>query len=485
MNFLVTPLVAAFFAFEWFLRVVMLFVVPNRRRPSSANAWLLLIMITPTIGTILFYMFADPKLPKSRRLRRRNVDELTRSELSELRADNAKIFANLEDSQHSHMMRLASVLGGMPAMKGSDVEIMTDYNSLFSRLIKDIDSAKEYVHIEFFIVVLDETTEPLFKALKKAVERGVTVRLLYDRVVSRHYPNHKKLVQMLEESGIDFQEMLPLQLMPGKNYTRPDLRNHRKIVVVDGVNAYTGSQNLVDRTYHRKDDIVYEEVSMRMTGPVVWQFNTIFRADWYAETNQPLLDIVEDTDMPKQTGDTVAQVLPSGPTHDHDNNLQFYTNMIYEAQERVSIVVPYFIPDESFLDAIVAATQRGVKVTMINSEAIDKILAGHAQRSYYEELLEAGVRIYLYEKPAFLHTKQVLIDDDVAIVGSSNLDIRSFELDLEITTIFYDKKVVKQLDDIDRRYRARSTRITLADWQTRPTRLRVLDNVARLTAPFQ
>lgn len=217
----------------------------------------------------------------------------------------------------------------------------------------------------------------------------------------------------------------------------------------------------------------------------MWQYNNIFRADWYAETKEALLDLVEDEDMPKPAGNVVGQVLPSGPTHDHDNNLKFYTSMVYSAKKRVGIVVPYFIPDESFLDALTAAAQRGVEVTMINSEAIDKILAGHAQRSYYEQLLEAGVKIYLYNKPVFLHAKQVLIDDDVAILGSSNLDIRSFELDLEITTIVYDNQVVKDLEKIELRYLQSSKRITLKKWQNRSTKHKMLDSISRLTAALQ
>ncbi len=159
--------------------------------------------------------------------------------------------------------------------------------------------------------------------------------------------------------------------------------------------------------------------------------------------------------------------------------------MIHSAKKRIGIVVPYFIPDESFFDALTAAAQRGVKVTMINSASIDKILAGHAQRSYYEELLEVGVEIYLYNEPVFLHTKQILIDDDVAIVGSSNLDIRSFQLDLEVSTILYDTHIVKKLEHIESEYLKTSKKVTMKVWQSRSLRLKMLDRIARLTAAFQ
>ncbi len=222
-----------------------------------------------------------------------------------------------------------------------------------------------------------------------------------------------------------------------------------------------------------------------MQGPVVWQFNNIFRADWYAETQDTLIELVENEDMPKKQGDAIAQVLPSGPAHEHDNNLKFYTSMIHAAKKSIGIVVPYFIPDESFLDALTAAAQRGVAVTMINSQAIDKILAGQSQRSYYEELLDAGIKVYLYDAPVFLHAKQLLIDGQVAIVGSSNLDIRSFELDLEVTTIFYDEAVVSKLEKLEKTYLQNSERITIKRWQNRSFGTKLMERIARLTAAFQ
>lgn len=481
-TFDVAPYVATVLVVEWFLRLLMLFIVPRNRKPSSANAWLLLIMVTPTVGTLLFYMFGDPKLPKARRTRRRTVDKMSKKELLELKKTHNELFTDLPNADHKTLAKLATVLGGMPPMTGNKVTILSDYDQFYRELCIEINKANDYIHLEFFIATYDDSTKDVFMALEKAVERGVKVRFLYDRVLSFRYAGQRKMRSELTRMGVEYKVTLPLKLIPGLNFTRPDLRNHRKIVVVDGKVAFSGSQNLIDKTYHRKDDLYYEEITVKMRGPIVWQFNNIFRADWYAETEEPLLDLVEEADMPDQEGSVVAQVLPSGPTHDHDNNLKFYTSMVHSAKKRVGIVVPYFIPDESFLDALTAAAQRGVEITMINSEIIDKLLAGHAQRSYYDELLAAGVNVYLYNKPVFLHAKQVLIDDSVAIVGSSNLDIRSFELDLEITTIMYDKNIVKQLETIEKSYLTRSKKLTHSSWQKRSIKNRMLDSVARLTA---
>jgi len=485
MEFSVAPFLTGFLIFEWLVRIIMLFIVPKHRKPSSANAWLLLIILTPTFGAILFYMFGHPKLPKTRRERQRQVDLMTQKELDELNHSKSELFANLSNDNHKTLARLATVLGGLPPMTGNDIQLLDNYDHYFKSLIAEINKAKEYAHIEFYIATYDSSTEPVFLAIEKAVKRGVKVRFLYDRVLSTKYPGQKKMRRALNSYGVDVREMLPLSLRPGKGFARPDLRNHRKIVIIDGQTAFSGSQNLVDKSYHRRDGLYYEELNMRIKGPLVWQYNNIFRADWYAETKEALLDLVEGQDVPANAGHVTAQVLPSGPTHIHDNNLKFYTSMVYSAKKRVGIVVPYFIPDESFFDALTAASQRGVEVTMINSASIDKILAGHAQRSYYEQLLEAGIKIYLYNKPVFLHAKQVLIDDDVAILGSSNLDIRSFELDLEITTIVYDKQIVKDLEKIESRYLQSAKRVTLKKWQNRSTLHKMLDSISRLTAAFQ
>ena len=478
-------LLALFFTFEWLLRLVMFFVVPRGRRPSSATAWLMIIMIEPIVGSILFGVLGNPKLPKARRALQRTADEFTAEELQKLRGRDKSLFADLKNDDHKTVARLAEVLGGLPPMAGNSVTFITDYQTAFTQQITAIDAAESYVHMEYFIMALDNDTEPVFDALERAVSRGVTVRVLFDALACRNYPNFKKMKKRLTASGVQWRPMLPLNLIPGRNFSRPDLRNHRKIVVVDGRIGFTGSQNLITKNYHRKDEIYYEELVARVEGPAVWQFNNVFRADWYAETGQDLKELVEDADMPKPAGDVSAQVLPSGPSHDNDNNLKLYTGMIHAAKKSVFIVVPYFIPDESLITAITSAAQRGVAVTMINSNSIDKILAGHAQRSFYEELLAAGVNIYLYRSPIFLHTKHVSIDDDVAILGSSNLDIRSFELDQEVSLVLYDGQAVKQLRRIEREYLEKSDQIHPAEWQARSLRLKLLDNISRLTASLQ
>lgn len=478
-------LLLAFVVFEWIVRFVMLFIVPKNRQPSSANAWLLLIMIVPSVGALFYMMFGQPKLPKVRRQLQADTDKMTAKELKSIQKRTPALTSLQLAPAFASIEKLVSALGGLPAMNGNKTTYFTDYHEFLAQMVRCIDDANNYVHLEFFIFVLDEETEEIFRAMERAIDRGVVVRVLFDRFATRYYPNYKNMIKRLNAMGAQWYLMLPYSIIPGKNFTRPDLRNHRKIVIVDGVRAMTGSANVVRKNYHRKDDLYYEDMMVLLEGPAVWQCNNVFRADWYAETRESLLDLVEDIDMPEPSGTTVLQLLPSGPSHSHENNHMLYTTLFHVAQKRISIVVPYFVPDESVITAIIAAAKRGVKVTIINSEIIDKLLTGHAQRSYYEQLLDAGVEIYLYEKPVFLHTKQVLIDDEVAVIGSSNLDIRSFELDLELSMVVYGSASVKQLARSERKYIERSQLVDKDVWARRPILLKLLDNIARLTASIQ
>ena len=472
-----------FFAMEWVLRVIMLFIVPKNKRPSSATAWLMLIMLEPTLGSLAFWVFGNPKLPRYRQTLKRYADSHITKELEEL--DLASVDGSTSDSQLSEQneqfIKLNHALGGLPVFGGSDIRLIDDYNKSLQALEKDINNAKHRILFEYFILVMDETSEPILLALENATARGVEIYVLFDALACRSYPNFRLLKQRLTLAGIVWKPMLPLSLKPGKKFTRPDLRNHRKIVVIDGKIGYTGSQNIITKNYHRRDDLYYEELVVRVVGPIVWQLAALFRTDWYSETKV----FLPADKLTTSSGNTLAQILPSGPSHGGSNNLKLYTALIHSAKYKIVITTPYFVPDDALMTALTSAAERGVEVTLINSQIVDKLLVGHAQRSYYEELLRAGVRVFLYKKPVFLHTKHITVDTDVAVVGSSNLDIRSFELDLEVSLIIYDKKLVEELREIEKRYIEGSVRLNINKWLNRRIVLKSIESIARLTASLQ
>jgi cardiolipin synthase len=344
------------------------------------------------------------------------------------------------------------------------------------------------VHVEFYILALDPTTTPFFDALERAVKRGVTVRVLMDHIQSMRQPGYAATKKRLTESGVHWALMLPLQPLKGK-WQRPDLRNHRKLLIVDGEIGYMGSQNIVDRTYNSPKNIrrglKWKDLMTRLDGPIVAGLNAIFITDWYSETNDLLTRDIHPVRPESVPNALDCQVVPSGPGFVRENNLRLFLALLYYAQERIIITSPYFVPDESIMYAITTATQRGLRVELFVSEVGDQALVYHAQRSYYEELLRSGVKIYLYKAPYVLHAKHFTIDDDVAVIGSSNMDMRSFSLNFEVSLMVRGRSFVNELRAVEDGYRADSRELTLDEWMKQPLRSTVLDNLARLTSAVQ
>lgn len=473
------------FLVDWAIRIGFLLYIPRKRKPSSAIAWLLVIFLLPGLGILLFIAIGSPKLSKKRRKQQILVDDMIskatanyNNEMNHLSKDERLRIQSLVDLNRS--------LGRLPARAGNSFKILPDYDKAIDDLVSEVKKAREFVHIEYFILALDETTQPLFDAMEAAVERGVKVRLLFDGMGFRAYPRRKEMKKLLTKIGVEWHLMLP-PTFNLKNYNRIDLRNHRKILVVDDRVAYIGSQNLIDRTYHRKDDIYYDELVAKMTGPIVRQCAAIFAGDWFFETGKKLSNTTDPKTrkMPAKTGKVLAQLVPSGPGYESSNNAKLFAALIHKAEKSIFITNPYFVPEDAILDAITSAARRGVDVTIINSEAMDQWMVGHAQRSYYEELMNSGIKIHLYKYPVLLHSKHMTIDDDIAVIGSSNMDIRSFELDLECIVITYDKGVVKDLQKVQKYNLSKAKKLNLATWKKRSFWDNFKDSVARLTAALQ
>ena len=473
---------------EWTLRIIALFVVPRNRKPSAATAWLLVIFLVPPLGWLIFAVFGYAKLPKHRRDAQSSLDTYISQSVDMVRShwqNGDRLVKVRTPSKYISSARLSEGLSHLSVFGGNAIEPLPHYEESIRRIVSDIDAAHSFVYVEYYILALDDTTEPLFNAMAKAIKRGVTVRVLFDAYGFRKFPRCHEMLARMAQDGVQALPMLPFQ-WPGKHYTRPDLRNHRKLVVIDGVVGYTGSLNMVARNYHRKDDIVYDEMTVRIEGPSVSQLGLVFLNDWYAESGEIPDDASLDAAQPLiPSGSALAQVLPSGPGYEYDNNLKLFNNLFYTAQRTITIVNPYFVPDPSLIIALTSAAQRGVTVTLINSEVRDQWMVAHAQRSYYEEMLRAGVNIYLYKKPTLLHSKFTLIDDDACFVGSSNMDIRSLELDQELTLIVYDKAFVSAMQAITDGYISNSSQIDKDEWFARPPRKQLLDNLARLNSSVQ
>jgi cardiolipin synthase len=473
---------------DFIVKVVALGFIPENRRPSSATAWLLAVFLIPFVGILAFLLIGSPYVDRGRRRIQAEVDEHVRHRLADM--DIAPVPEDLP-GWLSSAVTLNQHHGTFPYRPGNDVTFYDDYGASISAMTAEVARAEHYVHVEFYIMGIDDVTEPFFAACKEAVARGVTVRVLFDHLGSRAVDGYKDMLAHFDAAGFIWHAMLPIQPLKGR-WQRPDLRNHRKILVVDGRVAVIGSQNLIEPGYkspkNHREGRTYRELTARIEGPVVTTLNAVFATDWFVETHEslesepyPFVDRGGDDDGVRAS----CQVVPSGPGFPNENNLRLFNTLIYGARCRVSITSPYFVPDESLLYAITTAAQRGVDVELFVSEQGDQFMVWHAQKSYYDALLRAGVRIYLYPGPYILHSKFFSVDDDAAVLGSSNMDMRSFGLNFEISVMGFGGNFVRDVQAVEDTYRAMSRELTLDEWSRRPLRARYVDNVMRLTSALQ
>ncbi len=368
---------------------------------------------------------------------------------------------------------LATSLGDFEPTGGNAIELLRDYAGSIDRLVADIGSAQNHVHLLSYIFNADATGRRVADAVLEAAKRGVNCRVLMDAVGSRRALH--RLAPALRAAGVEVQAMLPVGFFR-RNAARFDLRNHRKLAVVDGRVGYVGSQNISNPAF--VPGYPNEELVVRVTGPVVAQFQAVFLADNYFETGAriPEKELFPEA---KREGESSAHVVPSGPGYKHENGQELIIALLYAARKRVAITTPYFVPDDPFLLAIRSAALRGVELHLVVSKHANQTFTQLAQRSYYDALLDYGVKIHLY-KPHFLHAKHLSIDDNVALVGSTNMDIRSFALNAEINMVIYDPAVVEGLRAIQEDYFAHSDLLTAEVWRRRPLPVKVAQNTARL-----
>ncbi|TIC79492.1 cardiolipin synthase A [Nocardioides sp. GY 10127] len=467
------------------MRVWAVGTVPRDRRPGSATAWLMLIFWLPLVGLPLFWIIGSPWV--------RGKRETEQQAATAVLAEKTVAFPVLPegavvDEHLTSVVRMNRALTGLPCVTGSVVDVHPDTEQAFAAMAAAVDSARHFVHVEFYIAAWDATTAPVFEALCRAARRGVEVRFLMDHLGSRAYPGFAELGPRLAEAGIEWHLMMPISLRR-RQWRRPDLRNHRKLLVVDGERGFVGSHNLIEPAYgsekNRRSGRAWLDLTVEVSGDVVTEVAAVFATDWYLETGTVLHPETYFPDQPDLVpgGDAHAfQLVPSGPGFRTEPNLRMFTTLIHQATQSVTVTSPYFVPDEALLSAMTSAVHRGVRVELFVGEEADQFLVGHAQRSYYGQLLEAGVQIHLYPPPTVLHSKYLTVDGRIGVLGSSNMDFRSYALNSEIMLLAFGGDLVARLGEVDESYRSVSRVLTAEEWARQPRRKRWLDNACRLTA---
>jgi len=477
-----------FLVIEYAIKLAAVGTVPENRKTGSSFAWLMLILFVPVVGLPLFLLLGSPYVRGRRHRLQGEVNELIASQTT---AHPLSEKYTREIPGAASIVALNQRLASLPLVIGRNEGLHGTYDDSIRAMAAAVETAEVAVHVEIYIMAWDDTTDVFFTALADAVKRGVDVRLLFDHIGTRGYPGYQDFLKRMTAAGIIWHRMMPIDPLHGR-WRRPDLRNHRKLLVVDGRVGFMGSQNMIDSGYlkpkHVKAGRHWKDLNIEVTGPIVDSLSAIFAIDWYTETGEaldfeshPEVDDVETDD--ERSG--AFQLVPSGPGFPTEPNLRMFVSLMHRAQHTLSITSPYFIPEESLLSAITTAAYRGVDVELFVSEQADQFMVQHAQRSYYGMLLEAGVKIYLYPKPTVLHAKHFTVDGEISVIGSSNMDMRSFALDYEIMLLGFGASLAQDLAVIQDGYRSVSRLLTLDEWKKEPWHRRYVDNVMRLTSDLQ
>ena len=461
----------------FFLRIIWV-----RRPVGVAISWLLIIVSFPVIGIILYLTIGE-----------RPVGRTLTSKIIRMEKEYAKISKALRQSHEADrallhrdalaISLLAEAKNGTPVAAGNQIELFTNSLEILQHFIDEIKRAKKSLHMEFYIWALGGDADRVGEALIEASKRGVKCRVLLDSLGSSKWFK-SNWPKRFHDANIEVTEALPIQF--GRfQFRRADLRLHRKIFLIDGEIAWTGSMNLVDPRTFKQDSGVGEWVDamVRIQGPVVSQFELTFAYDWSVDNPKVIRFNDRDDLSKKAVGSALAQEFSSGPVYRDDILYQILLSAILDAREELIITTPYFVPDEGLVQALMAAAYRGVIVRLIVPRLNDSTLVAWSSRSFYSTLLGAGVEIAEF-KGGLLHTKSLLIDQRIALFGSVNFDQRSLRLNFEISLIVYDHAFCEQLKTLTNSYLKRSQVINRIGWERRPRWRRLLENSAHLASPL-
>lgn len=461
------------------LRVIM-----RKRAPSVSFSWLVVILLIPFGGAITYLLFGESRIGE-RRANRLITSRPMINEWTKALQSKAEIDWDLINPCCSPLERQALAATGIPAMPGNSLELIEGADRFFQLLIEDIRKAQSSCYLEFYILSQGGLVDALIDALLAARKKGVVCRVLLDSIGSKPFLR-SRVAARLRQGGVTLVEALPAGLLRAL-FVRIDLRNHRKIAIIDGEIAYTGSQNLVDPRFFRQGNGWGEwiDAMVRITGPVVELLTAAFMFDWLLEGRQQLTEYAGTTDIHPvdPAGSALVQLAPSGPGFGEDTIHNLLLTTLYAARRELILTTPYFVPDNAILAALKSAAQRGVAVTIIVPQKNDSRLVHYASRARYEALTAAGVRIMTFTG-GLLHTKTITVDGDFCLFGSVNLDMRSFWLNFEMTLFLYDKDFTGQVRELQHRYLQAATQHDAASFQSRSFGQRLLENFALLVSPL-
>lgn len=435
------------------------------RDPASRIAWVAVIAAIPLLGILIYLLFGEVNVGHGRVARIKEIlGQLPPfAVISPGEEENAQ--ADVPD-RYKHLFQTGQSISGFAVIGGNSACLMEDSNTTIESMIADIDAATDHVHLLFYIWLPDNNGTKMVKALKRAAARGVKCRAMADDYGSRRMIRSPLWTEM-QRAGIRVASTLPI----GNPLLRPlrgriDLRNHRKILVIDGRITYCGSQNCADPEFLiKKKYAPWVDAVIRFEGPVVRQNQQLFAGDWMSSANENIDELLRPPIAAPHAG-FPAQVIGTGPTVRYSAMPEMFESLIHAARRELIITTPYYVPDATMQNAICAAAWRGVKTTIIFPARNDSWIVGGASRSYYAELLEAGVEIHEYVG-GLLHTKSLTLDGEITLIGSANMDRRSFDLNYENNILFYDPNLTAEIRARQQQYLSQSRSVdreTVDNW---------------------
>ncbi len=452
--------------------VILGIVISENRNPVKSLAWVTVLLLLPVIGIIL-YVFFGRSIKNTRMISRRNRKKLKRLERS-----RPVDIRRLDLSEASRQqIRLARSLTGAYFYAGNDVEIFTDGKSKFDRLIEDIRNARSTINIQYYIFEDDNVGNRVADALIAKAREGVKIRLIYDHVGSFHVKN--RFFRRLREAGIEAYPFFKVNF-PLLGY-RLNWRNHRKIVVIDSRIGYIGGMNVADRYIDGGPFPLWRDTHLRIAGPGVASLEYSFAVDWNF-MGQPLIDHDPEASV-EAVGNIGVQLISSGPTHQWSNVELMFHRAIANASERVFIQTPYFLPTEGLFKALVTAAMANVDVRIMIPYKPDSSILRYASFSYITECLRAGIKIYFY-RPGMLHSKVIIVDNELTSVGSTNFDFRSFEHNFEANLFLYSTDFNRRSAEVFLADQRQCSRVLAAEWKRRPLLRKWAESILRLLSPI-
>lgn len=458
-------------------------IILENRNPVRTLAWILVLTLIPVAGFIFYIYFGT----NYRKIKMFSMKELGDFKWLQYMSEDQKQRLKKEELLKKEDMETAKRL--MTLLLNNSKALLSRYNTLevlnngeatFNSIFHAISKAKKYIHLEYYIIENGELGNKLKDLLVKKAKDGIEVRMIYDDVGSWKLP--KQYINELKEAGVQVYPFLPVR-MPWLTH-KVNYRNHRKIVVIDGDTGFLGGLNFADRYLYGLPGIgFWRDTHLKVRGEVVTSLQVVFLIDWYFVRQEILLDKDEYLPNKRVDGNIVMQAVSSGPDSDWTSIQQAYFTLINMAKKYVFISTPYFMPGETTVNCMKAAAMSGVDVRMMIPYKSDSILTYWCTRSYIEELLKAGVKIYQYRK-GFNHSKVIVVDGLVSSVGTANMDIRSFEQNFELNMMIYDRNVSKKLATDFLADLNVSDEIYLKQWRFRSHSEKIRESLARLFAPL-